>query len=305
MKFIVTGATSFIGSHTVKMLLEQGHQVCAVVRPGSSNADKLEYYDNLSVVWQDLSGLNRLIEDKECRDADIFLHFGWDGIGSAGRNDPEIQKKNLEHSMQAVKTAQELGCGRFLFSGSQAEYGIHRDAMTETSSCSPVSEYGKAKLEFGRRAMAELEGAQMDFIHARIFSVYGPGDHPWSLVNTALSTFLSGGHMELGECTQKWNFLYIEDMAGAVISLALGLAPRQSGVYNIAGNDTRILREFVEEIYELCGKRGSFSYGLRPPNAEGPASLIPDIKKIEEATGWKPAVSFADGIRSMLPVQKE
>lgn len=305
MKFIVTGATSFIGSHTVKMLLEQGHQVCAVVRPGSSNADKLEYHDNLSVVWQDLSGLNRLIEDKECRDADIFLHFGWDGIGSAGRNDPEIQKKNLEHSMQAVKTAQELGCGRFLFSGSQAEYGIHRDAMTETSSCSPVSEYGKAKLEFGRLAMAELKGAQMDFIHARIFSVYGPGDHPWSLVNTALSTFLSGGHMELGECTQKWNFLYIEDMAGAVISLALGLAPRQSGVYNIAGNDTRILREFVEEMYELCGKRGSFSYGLRPPNAEGPASLIPDIKKIEEATGWKPAVSFADGIRSMLPVQKE
>lgn len=305
MKFIVTGATSFIGSHTVKMLLEQGHQVCAVVRPGSSNADKLEYHDNLSVVWQDLSGLNRLIEDKECRDSDIFLHFGWDGIGSAGRNDPEIQKKNLEHSMQAVKTAQELGCGRFLFSGSQAEYGIHRDVMTETSSCSPVSEYGKAKLEFGRRAMAELEGAQMDFIHARIFSVYGPGDHPWSLVNTALSTFLSGGHMELGECTQKWNFLYIEDMAGAVISLALGLAPRQSGVYNIAGNDTRILREFVEEMYDLCGKRGSFSYGLRPPNAEGPASLIPDIKKIEEAAGWKPAVSFADGIRSMLPVQKE
>ena len=305
MKFIVTGATSFIGSHTVKMLLEQGHQVCAVVRPGSSNADKLEYHDNLSVVWQDLSGLNRLIENKECRDADIFLHFGWDGIGSVGRNDPEIQKKNLEHSMQAVKTAQELGCGRFLFSGSQAEYGIHRDAMTETSSCSPVSEYGKAKLEFGRRAMAELEGAHMDFIHARIFSVYGPGDHPWSLVNTALSTFLSGGHMELGECTQKWNFLYIEDMAGAVISLALGLAPRQSGVYNIAGNDTRILREFVEEMYDLCGKRGSFSYGLRPPNAEGPASLIPDIKKIEEAAGWKPAVSFADGIRSMLPVQKE
>lgn len=305
MKFIVTGATSFIGSHTVKRLLEQGHQVCAVVRPKSSNADKLVKHDNLSLIWQDLSGLKRLEDDRECRDADIFLHFGWDGIGSAGRNDPQVQKQNLAHSIQAVKTAQALGCGRFLFSGSQAEYGIHRDVMTENCSCSPVSEYGKAKLEFGRQAMAGLEGSGMDFIHTRIFSVYGPGDHPWSLVNTALSTFLSGGHMELGECTQKWNFLYIEDMAEAVISLALGLAPNQSGVYNIAGNDTRVLREFVEEMYDLCGKRGSFSYGVRPPNAEGPASLIPDIKKIEEATGWKPAVTFADGIRSMLPVQKE
>ena len=252
-----------------------------------------------------MSGLCRLKEEPECRGADIFLHFGWDGIGSAGRNDREIQKQNLVHSMQAVRTAAALGCGRFLFSGSQAEYGIHRHMMSESSNCSPVSEYGKAKLEFGRQAIAELKGADMDFIHARIFSVYGPGDHPWSLVNTALSTFLSGGHMELGECTQRWNFLYIEDMAEAVVSLALGLAPKQSGVYNIAGNDTRILREFVEEMYDLCGKRGSYSYGVRPPNAEGPASLIPDIKKIEEAAGWKPKVSFADGIRSMLPVQKE
>lgn len=300
MKFVVTGATSFIGSHTVKLLLEQGHQVWAVVRPRSANAGKLVRHENLNLVLLDLGELERLTDFVDR--ADVFLHFGWDGIGSEGRNNPEIQRINIANSQKAVETAGRLGCGRFLFSGSQAEYGIHRETMREDSECRPVSEYGKAKLEFGRWAMERLKETDMDYIHARIFSVYGPGDHPWSLVNTALAAFLAGKHMELGECTQFWNFLYIEDMARAVISLSLGLASVRPGVYNIAGNDTRVLREFVEEMYELCGKKGSYSYGVRPPNAEGPASLIPDITKIECAAGWRPAVSFADGIRSLIEI---
>ena len=298
MKFIVTGATSFIGSHTVKMLLEQGHQVCAVVRPGSSNADKLEYHDNLSVVWQDLSGLNRLIEDKECRDADIFLHFGWDGIGSAGRNDPEIQKKNLKHSMQAVKTAQELGCGRFLFSGSQAEYGITDGLMREDSPCHPVSEYGKDKLEVCRRAGEKAGELGITYLHTRIFSVYGPGDHPWSLVSSCVDTFLKGGHMEFGACTQLWNYLYIKDAVRAITGLLLAKSP--SGVYNVAGNDTRPLREFIGEIHRLCGGRGTFEYGKRPPNAEGVVSLNPDTGKLYRAANFQPRISFEEGIREMI-----
>ena len=62
----------------------------------------------------------------------------------------------------------------------------------------PVSEYGKDKLEVCRRAGEEAKALGIDYIHARIFSVYGPGDHPWSLVSTCLNTFLKGGRMELG-----------------------------------------------------------------------------------------------------------
>jgi nucleoside-diphosphate-sugar epimerase len=50
-------------------------------------------------------------------------------------------------------------------------------------------------------------------------------------------------------------------------------------------------------MYEGMGFHGSYSYGRRAPNAEGPANLIPDIKKLEQATGWQPFVSFAEGIR--------
>ncbi len=56
--------------------------------------------------------------------------------------------------------------------------------------------------------------------------------------------------MKLGECTQNWNFLYIDDAAAALVSL---LTEAPAGVYNIGSSDTRPLRSYIEEMYALCG----------------------------------------------------
>lgn len=299
MDVIITGGTSFIGRAVIRLLLEQGDRVWAAVRPGSSNRGKLPVHRNLHTVevgMEEISRLPLLLPEKEW---DAFLHMAWDGVGSAGRSDPEIQEKNIRYSMETVRAAAALGCRRFLFSGSQAEYGICRDLTDEDHPCRPVSQYGRAKLEFGRRAAAFCRECSMEYVHARIYSVYGPGDHPWSLVNSCLRTFSSGGRMDLGECTQKWNFLYIDDMARAMTEL-LKSPKLESGIYNVAGEDTRVLREFVEEMHACCGKKGSYEYGKRPPNAEGPASLLPDVRKLEKAVGWKPEVPFQEGIRRTM-----
>ena len=175
--------------------------------------------------------------------------------------------------------------------------------MGEEILCHPVSEYGKDKLEVCRRAGEDAKALGIDYIHARIFSVYGPGDHPWSLVSTCLDTFLKGGRMELGACTQQWNFLHVRDAARALTGLLLAKVP--AGVYNVAGEDTRSLKSFVEQMHRLCGERGTCEYGKRPPNAEGVVSLVPDIRKLKEAAGFAQEISFEDGIREMIGIYKE
>lgn len=307
MKIVVTGATSFLGAASVKELLDRGHKVYALVRPGSLNRKALpKEQEGLIVLETELSQLDR-IEEKIPETCDGFLHFGWDGSGSENRKNAKVQQKNVEDSMKALKGAQKLGCRRFLFGGSQAEYGQRRDIMREDDVCHPVSEYGKAKLEFGIRAREYIKQqnnglAGMEYIHARIFSVYGPGDHPWSLVNTCLDTFRRDGVMELGACTQFWNFLYVDDLVQALMSLLFYPGKRKEEIYNVAaeGAATRPLRDYVEEMHVLCGGMGTPRYGCLPPNAEGPANLIPDISRIQDETGWRPKVSFAEGIRRTL-----
>jgi len=306
MNVVVTGATSFIGAAAVNKLLKAQHKVTAVVRPGSANLKYL--YDRtagtkreaLTVVRLDLADIEAL--DTGSEPVDVWLHIGWDGAGSNNRKNREIQQDNIRHSLKAVRAAAGAGCRRFIFTGSQAEYGIHHEPLTEDTPACPVSEYGRAKREFGQQAEVLCKQLNMEYIHTRIFSIYGPGDHPWSLIQTCLSTWQQGGEMLLGQCTQSWNFLYIGDMVLALLHL---LTEGTSGVYNIASEDTRILREYIKALYSLCGSRGSYVFGQRAPNAEGQGDLIPDISRIQKETAWRPATSFTEGIYETLHCMRD
>ena len=307
MKIVATGATSFVGSGAVKALLERGHKVYAVLRKGSSKADRLlingAMPENLVILEEDLGSLERLAEQipEPC---DVFLHMGWKGAGSDSRSAAAIQKENAKDSLNAVQAAKALGCRRFVFTGSQAEYGVHDALMNEETGCRPTSPYGEAKLKVRIEAEALCRKLSMDYGHARIFSTYGIGDHPWSLLSTCVNTFLSGGVMEMGACTQDWNFMYIDDAGRAVAMLCeyQKSLMEQGCVYNLGGpmDETGPLKHFVETVYELCGRKGSCVYGVRKPNAEGVVNLIPDLTKMKRVIGWEPRVRFRDGMARVI-----
>ena len=214
----------------------------------------------------------------------------------------------MEISLETIRTAKALGCKKFLFSGSQAEYGMHRDLITENTVCEPKSLYGEAKLAMREKGEKLCDELGLRYIHARIFSAYGPGDHPWTLVESCLDTFLSNKEMSLGACTQKWNFLYIDDLARGMAALCEAPESAFEGlenpVFNFGGAETKVLKEFVEEIHELCGGQGESQYNTRGENAEGLINLMPSIEKLKTVTGWKPEVDFKTGITRMIALRK-
>lgn len=102
MKVIVTGATSFIGTAAVRLLLQQGHQVCGVVRPGSKNLSRLweavpeTARERLAVAELDMKEIRKLEQAPEAAGADVWLHIGWDGAGSDNRMKREVAAGECE-----------------------------------------------------------------------------------------------------------------------------------------------------------------------------------------------------------------
>ena len=180
MKILISGVSSFLGIYTAKELLSQGHQVYGIVRKESKNREKLESLRGLQLISVDMKAFSSYAEEGEIalaegirkqedsfsreaafsrngfalvslvpNDLDAIIHFAWDGVGSKGRENPEIQEQNLLMSKGFYQWGLQTGVKYFLFAGSQAEYGRGTRENPE-----PVSAYGKAKLSFSRYGLS-------------------------------------------------------------------------------------------------------------------------------------------------------
>ncbi len=295
---IVTGATSFLGSATVRMLLEAGHTVMAVIRPGSAHINRLpQGVPGLSIIPAPLFG--SAIIKSMIPHCDLWFHFGWGATDPSKRNDASEQHQNVYFSIQALETAAGMGARRFVFAGSQAEYGIYSSPVAETARCHPVSEYGKAKLNFGTLGAAAAPSLGIGFTHLRIFSVYGIGDHAHTMLPACTKAFLKGDSYSLSDCTQIWNYLNIHDFTALMRKISESKDDSANGIFNVASLDTRPLKDFVLELQQLCGQ-GTPLFGGPASKPEGPVQLIPDISKASSVFSWIPEVTFADGIRELI-----
>lgn len=290
MKIVITGAGSFLGVTVCRSFQEAGNEVTAVCRAQSAGLARIP--KGVSVVRAAMEEYGQLAQE-----ADVFIHLAWAGTGHDGRDEADVQEANVRYALEAMRAAHAMGCKLFMMAGSQAEYGSTTLPQQEEMECKPFSEYGKAKLrmwEEGKKLAAELG---MKYLHLRIFSLIGEEDHPWTLVMSAVEKMLRDETMALSDCTQNWNFLYARDAAEQIRRLcAYAMEEDAFGqqIYQIASDDTRPLKDFVERIRVLTGSKSDLQYGaVKPANR---VSLQPDMGKLRKAIGMEIAPTDFDTV---------
>ena len=217
MRIVITGATGFIGSNLARVFLEQGAQVYALVRPGSLHMEALPVHERLHAVPCDLAHVLDCVP--AVGQADGFFHMAWGGVNREEIDSPQVQARNVAGSLDCVEAAARLGCRVFMDAGSRVEYGAVDGMMEEDAPCRPINEYGKAKWEFYQKAAPLCSRLGLHYYHLRFFSVYGYGDHPWSIISTLVRDLRQDKKVSLSACRHMWNFMYIEDAVQAVYEL--------------------------------------------------------------------------------------
>lgn len=302
MKAIVTGATGFIGTALCRELLENGHEVMALVRPGSTKKEKLDFgtplTDRLGIIELSLEQLPDL--DGYIEKADVFYHLAWNGSAGAEREDFAVQYTNINYTAQAVRAAVKCGCKKFIGAGSQAEYGVVRGKAREYETVPhPFMMYGAAKLaayHMGRLAAGQ---AGISFVWPRIYSVYGVGENPGTLISYVADCLKRGETPELSPCENMWNFLEVTDCARAL--RMLGEMEGTEGIYHVASKKSRLLKKFVEEIRDIAAPGNGLGFGMKKSNPERTFWLEPDVERIQEI-GFRETVSFGEGIRKKMRI---
>ena len=285
-----------LGLATIKKCLEHNVEIIAIARKHSARSFKIPVGESVTLIEADLEDLATL--DTGITDCDAFFHFGWGYTARESRDNLDLQMANVAYCLDAVRLANRMGCSVFVGAGSQAEYGIVTEELFPDTEPNPVVAYGKAKLEAGRRSLELCKKLGMTCIWTRIFSVYGTNDVEGTMIKSAIIAFNAGETMHFSSGVQNWNFLFEEDAGELFYSLAK--TSPESGVYHVAGVESKPLKEFIFELAAVLGE--DFKYELAPvdPDAAPAVSLIANMDKTIAACGYTPSTAFTEGIKKVL-----
>ena len=298
-KIALTGATSMLGLALIKQCIQNKIKVVAFVRPDSSRINLLPASELITVVKCNLDDLaNFDSSEMKLDNPEVFYHFGWEHTDKQGRYNCDKQLMNIHHTLAAVHLAKKLGCKRFIGAGSQAEYGRSLIPLTGNTPVDPEMAYGIAKYAAGKFAEIECEKLKLEYVWVRILSIYGCNDNQDTLIKDFIKNCKNNYPMPLGPCTHIWDYLY-EDDAGCAF-LSIGEKGLNGKIYCLGSGIGRPLKEYLEIIRNMVNLQYNPHYGEIPYTEKSVKYLCADISELTNDTGWKPEVSFEEGIKKII-----
>ena len=298
MRALVTGATGFIGSYLTELLVRQGEPVAVLCRPGSNTWRIREVLPQVTQISGDLLDLPAVASQIRDFAPDTVFHLAWYGVGNSYRNDEDQVDKNLYSSLALARLARDLGCATWLGIGSQAEYGPQNRAIDETAPANPTTLYGTAKLCVYLLLRQLLAGSRTRLVWMRLFSSYGPKDNPEWMIPYLIQSLLRGEKPALTAGEQKWDYLYVSDVARALY--LAGVTTAAAGVFNVGSGRAETLRSIIERIRDYIDPELPLGFGQVPYRPDQVMHLQADTSRLQEQTGWQPQVGLADGLRQTI-----
>lgn len=303
---VVTGASSMLGAALIQELIKSDSvkKIYAVVREQESGkknvrVNRIPFDEKISILEVDFLSYDKLVSliSEKC---DVFYHFAWPRTLTYDENVSDIINKcdAVKSVVMAANTAKDLGCTKFIGAGSQAEYGIPANGYYKTDmDCHPLRVDGITHYMAYELIRKLCDDIGIKYIWARIFSLYGIKDRNNSMIMNTIDKLMKGEHCSFTKAEQTWDYLNVDDAARAF--RLLGEKVEKSSVYNIASGISKPLREYIETIRDVVDEDAELGFGEIDYPQNPIMKMEVDISELVRDIGWKPNISFEDGIREI------
>jgi NAD dependent epimerase/dehydratase len=306
-RILVTGAAGFIGSHLTEALVRAGASVRAFVRYNSRNEyGWLEVADPALVSEVEIF-TGDLANPEAARGAtercDVVLHLGaLIPIPYSYRHPREYVTANIEGTVNILEGCRQAGVSRIVHTSSSEVYGTARTVpIDEEHPLQAQSPYAATKVAADKLALSYQQSFETPVVVVRPFNTYGPRQTARAVIPTIITQALTRNVVELGATTPTRDFLFVEDTVSGMMRCA-----EQSGiegeVFNVGTGNEISVGDTAALILSLLGKElpvVDSSERLRPANSEV-ERLVADCSKAELRLGWRPRVTFEEGLRRTI-----
>jgi UDP-glucose 4-epimerase len=308
MRLVITGSAGMIGRAAVDAALRAGHQVAAIDRRGPARAAVLARHD----IVTDLAG--RAVDhelDEAFDGADVVIHCaGYLDVKRTGSAEDHVAG-NIDSFLRVVSLCTRSNTP-LVWCSSRAVFGAARsgmvpDAFTEDDLPMPASDdlYASDKIYMEALGLNEARRTGTSITAMRFASIYGPGKTEahgeQNILNSLVQSALAGEARHVEGGAQHNDFVYIGDVADALLLAAQG-APKPYGrIYHIGSGTTAPLADYISAIKASLPEAPiSCGLGLDYAGRDGQGYIAFDITRATTELGYRPQHTPETGIRSLI-----
>ncbi|WP_129690849.1 UDP-glucose 4-epimerase GalE [Gottfriedia acidiceleris] len=306
---LVVGGAGYIGSHTVKELVEQNYEVVVLDNLTTGHRDAVD--ERAIFVEGDLGDATVLETVFSTYKIDAVMHFAaYSLVGESVMNPLKYYQNNVGATLTLLDNMIKFDVKKFIFSSTAATYGIPEvDIITEETVTNPINPYGQSKLMI-EKILADFHKAYgLGYVVLRYFNAAGahatgligedhnPETHLIPLVlqhllgqRESISIFGSDYPTLDGTCIR--DYIHITDLASAhILALASLLENGElNKTYNLGNGKGFSVNEIIETCERITERNANVIFTER---REGdPAQLIASSQKIYEELGWETKYSL-------------
>jgi len=301
LKLLVTGGAGFIGSNFIQYTLRE-HPDWEVV-----NLDKLTYAGNLEnlrdvennpqyrFVKGDIADREKV--DEVLREGfDVIVNFAAESHVDRSILDPSpFIKTNVRGTQMLLEGVRQYKVRKFIQVSTDEVYGsIEEGKFTEDSALHPNSPYAASKAAADLLCHAYWRTYNSPVLITRCTNNYGPFQFPEKLVPLVITNALEGKEIPIyGDGLNIRDWIYVEDHCHALDSVIQRGKPGER--YNIGAANEKTNLELVKFILDIMEKPQSLIKFVADRPAHDRRYAL-DTSKIERELGWKPGISFKEGV---------
>ena len=297
MKILITGATGFVGSHVTKLIVNQGHEVHAIIREKANTWRIDDIISSIHIFHADLSNeFGKVEEYLNHLKPEICIHLAWYTEPQNYLNAKE-NLYSLQASINLLMHLAKIECRRFIGVGSFFEYDFTLGYYPESSRLKAESLYAATKIAFSTILSQFSTTSNMEIVWARLFCQYGPMEDERRLVAGTIVSLLKNELMKTTKGEQIRDFLHVEDTASALWSVACSSL---TGEVNIGSGYPITIKEILNQISDLMEKYNLIDMGALPYRVTESMFICSDNRLLKEQTNWQQKYTLRTGLEHTI-----
>lgn len=303
-RFLVTGATGFIGAHLVRRLTSLGKEVHILTRPESNRwriADVLKEVHEHDADITDRISVEEIIARIKPQ---IVYHCATYGACPGQHDVIRSGKVNVMGTIHLVEALVKVGGYECMVNtGSSAEYGKKSKPMSELDPLAPNTAYGATKAGAALFCEAIACSKKQPILNLKLTSPFGPYDEGTRLIPAVIRKCLAGQDPELSTGIESRSFFFIDDLMDLYLKIPqVSWAP---GETVIAGPEQQYsVRDIATRIIRLTGNRVKPRFGVFPPREFDTDFWVADIRKVKKMFSWHPTTDIDEGLTRTIEWHK-